>query len=175
MLNAGFSDLKNVKLALEAWSKIRDSFPEAILAVAGPGYEPGGEAQRWAAQNSFEAQVEFLGGLAPEAVPQFFGSLDAFLHPSLEESFGMVLIEAMACGVPVIAGKSSGAVPEVTGGNAVLTNVNSVDSIAASLRATLSDSSLRRKLSVDGKLWSRRFELQSVAELYVAQLSKLLA
>lgn len=175
MLNAGFSDLKNVKRAFEAWSKVHESFPEAILAVAGPGYEPGGEAHRWAAQNSLLARVEFLGGVAPENVPQFFASLDAFLHPSQEESFGMVLIEAMASGVPVIAGKCSGAVPEVTGGNAVLTDINSVDNIAASLRAVMSDASLRRKLSVDGKQWSRRFDVEAVGKLYVGQLTKLLA
>lgn len=170
MLNVGFSSLKNVQGALRAWAAVHRFWPGATLVAAGPGYEPQGEAQRWAAANSLDSQVEFVGPVGPEHVPTFFSSLDVFLHPSKEESFGMVLVEAMASGVPVIAGQNSGAVPEITGGRALLTDVHSVGAIASALQSILSDEALRNSLASEGLVWSLGYDLTNTAQLYVEQL-----
>lgn len=170
MLNVGFSSRKNVQGALRAWSSIKDVHPSAIMIAAGPGYELGGEAHQWAVANRLDSRVEFVGPVSATAVPGWLASLDAFLHPSLEESFGMVLLEAMAAGVPVIAGKNSGAVPVITGGNALLADVASKAGLSRALQQLLTDRNLRSQLSKAGLMWSKRFALNETAKLYLDEL-----
>ncbi|WP_280873107.1 glycosyltransferase family 4 protein [Arthrobacter sp. PvP023] len=170
MLNVGFSERKNVRCALMAWAKIRHLHPTATLVAAGPGYEHGGEAHRWATANNLATQVNFVGNIGPNSVPDWFASLNAFLHPSIEESFGMVLLEAMAAGVPVIAGQKSGAVPAVTGGNAFLTDVTSSTALASDLHRVLADDGLRSELSAKGRLWSEKFSVSASANRFIEVL-----
>jgi glycosyltransferase involved in cell wall biosynthesis len=170
MLNVGFSDRKNVQCALQAWATIRDLHPSATLVAAGPGYEQNGEAHRWATANNVDSQVDFVGNIGPNAVPEWYASLNAFLHPSIEESFGMVLLEAMAAGLPVIAGQKSGAVPAVTGGNALLTDVTSSTALAADLHRVLADDVLRSKLSAKGLRWSENFSVSASAIKFIEVL-----
>ncbi|WP_140416486.1 glycosyltransferase family 4 protein [Arthrobacter globiformis] len=174
MLNAGFSRLKNVPVALSAWATIKDKFPSAVLLAAGPGYELGGEGHKWAVHNGLDDRVDFVGSLASDEVPPWLAALDIFLHPSLEESFGMVLLEAMAAGVPVIAGQTSGAVPVVTGGNALLTDVASPGAIADSLTLMLNDEPLRHHLSESGRVWSQKFAVSESAKQFQTILSSLI-
>lgn len=170
MLNVGFSDRKNTQRALRAWSSVRQRYPEVTLVAAGPGYERGCDAWRWAQRHGFDTQVEFIGAVEPEDIPAWFDSLDVFLHPSLEESFGMVILEAMSSGLPVIAGEASGAVPEITGGNAFLTRVTSTRKLAQAIDQVLADHSLRIDLAAAGTKWSQQFELPRVAKRYLATL-----
>lgn len=173
MLNAGLSPLKNVPLALEAWARVKDSHPSAVLIAAGPGFELGGEAHQWAIQNRLDDRVEFAGPVAADTVPSWMASLDVFLHPSLEESFGMVLLEAMAAGVPVIAGEDSGAVPVITGGNALLTDVRSAFKVAEALNSLMNEAELRRSLSLAGLSWSKQFSVTETARLFLRELAAL--
>lgn len=96
--------------------------------------------------------VFFHGQLPYEQLMNQLRNYDLLLHPSLEESFGMTLIEAMAQGLPVIAGKYSGAVPWVLnyGKNGILVDVASTKEIADALRMLTHDEDLYRQLSSDG-------------------------
>lgn len=80
------------------------------------------------------------------------GNFDILLHPSREESFGMTLIEAMAKGLPVVAGKDSGAVLWIlyNGINGVLIDVNSPIGIAEGIKSIVEDKIIYKKLSEDG-------------------------
>lgn len=126
-VNITFGRRKNVTTLLEAFADIRDAKPGALLRLAGQAYGVGGPAHRWAAARGLDSGVEFVGPLLHEQVIAFLRDSDVFVHPALEESFGLVLIEAMSQGVPVVAGRHSGAVPWVLdGGQAgVLTDVRS--------------------------------------------------
>ena len=77
----------------------------------GPGMEAGGEAEHWAQRRNLLTNVEFRGSVPREQILDFLEiEADLMVHPSLIETHGMVLIEAMACGVPVVGGRKSGAV-----------------------------------------------------------------
>jgi glycosyltransferase involved in cell wall biosynthesis len=140
-VNSGWGRLKNVSTLLEAFAEFRCDVPRAGLALAGHGYEIGGPAWQWADSKGLLQNVAFHGPLSPDGVRDFMARLDAFVHPSLEESFGVVLIEALSLGIPIIAGSRSGAVPWVLdhGRMGMLVDVTSSRGIARGLQSLLDD------------------------------------
>lgn len=135
MILNGWGGLKNPKPALEAFSILRRTIPGAKLHLFGFDFGSGEKAQLWALSRGMAEGVIFHGPTAHELLLCKLRTMDLLLHPALEESFGMVLIEAMALGLPVVAGDKSGGVPWVLGdGNAgILTDVRSPDAICCSL------------------------------------------
>jgi len=148
-LNNGFGTLKNVAALLEAFRQVRETFGSARLRLVGTDYEQGGPAHTWAVERGLDDGVEFRGPIPASDVPAFMRSLDLFVHPSLEESFGRVLLEAIIEGTPVIAGSESGAVPWVLGyGEAgTLTDVRSADQLAQAMLRLIEDSEKHRAIS----------------------------
>ena len=88
----------------------------------------------------------------------------AFVFPSLYEGFGMPPLEAMACGVPVLA-SGEASLPEVTGDCAVICDAYSVKSIAKGLYRLCSDKALREELSRRGFERAQKFTWQRSAEI----------
>ena len=105
--------LKNIATLMKAFSKIRKtSLSPARLVLFGPGLGHGQDAEAWAAHNGLSDGVVFHGPAPHDSILDFLEhETDLLVHPSLTESHGMALIEAIACGVPVIGGQRSGAVP----------------------------------------------------------------
>jgi len=112
-------------------------------------------------------------------MPAFYRSIDALAIPSLtrpnwKEQFGRVIIEAMACGVPVV-GSSSGAIPDVIGDAGLVFPESDRDHLAQHLRRLLDDPALRRDLAERGRARVlARFTQQQVAEQTVAVYRALL-
>ncbi len=129
MVLNGWGPLKNPQSALIAFSLLRRRVPDAELSLFGYDYEPGASAQRWADARGVAAGVTFVGSLPHAQLMQALGRADVLVHPSLEETFGMAVAEAMALGVPVIGGSRSGAVPWVIGGGGLLADVTSPQAI----------------------------------------------
>lgn len=140
-VNDGFSRRKNVGRLLEAFALVRRAFPGCRLDLAGAEHEPGGRAQAWARERGLADGVAFHGPVPYPRVRELLASATLLVHPSLEESFGLVLVEAMAQSLPVIAGAHSGAVPWVLaeGAAGVLTDVSSARSLAAAVAGLLDD------------------------------------
>ena len=107
----GWGRIKNCKALLEAFGTIRKEVPDARLVLHGGGLGAGEEAEAWAAARGLTAGVVFAGKAPRDRILDFLASdVDLMIHPSLVECHPMVLIEAIACGVPVLAGKQSGGV-----------------------------------------------------------------
>lgn len=114
-INNGFSQRKNVGILIKAFEIVREKMPDARLSLLGSGYEEKGEAYQWALENSDITNISFEGLKTRTETLQILHKSDILVHPSIEESFGMTLIEAMQQKVFVIGGKDSGAVPWVLG------------------------------------------------------------
>jgi glycosyltransferase involved in cell wall biosynthesis len=93
--------------------------------------------------------VRFLGYVADSDLPALYSAATALLFPSLYEGFGLPVIEAMACGAPVIT-SNTGATSEVGDGAALLIDPRSVEAIAAAVRRMLTDGALRTDLRARG-------------------------
>jgi glycosyltransferase involved in cell wall biosynthesis len=108
---SGWGRLKNLGTLLQAFAEVRAREPAAQLALFGRDLGPGEAAELWARRRGLHPGVTFKG-TAPHAKVLDFLETEAGLmvHPSLVETHGLVLVEAMACGVPVIGGRHSGAV-----------------------------------------------------------------
>lgn len=102
-----WSRMKNVIVALPSIQAVRHRWlsrgVDIRYSLMGPGMEPLGAAHSWARDHDCADGVEFLGCLAYEQTTRLIRQSDILLHPSLEESFGMPVAEAMAMGVPVVA------------------------------------------------------------------------
>ena len=97
------------------------------------------------------------------------------LHPSLHESFGLTLVEAMTHGVPVIAGKKSGAVPYVVGDAGVLVNVRKSSEIAEALINLLSNKELAKEIGIKGSQRAKsQFASREVGQLYISEYERIL-
>lgn len=176
-LNVGFGRLKNVAALLEAFVTVRTALPNAVLRLGGPDHGVGERAHQWAMERDLARGVEFLGGLSADDVPAFMRSLDLFVHPSLEESFGMVLVEALAEGTPVVAGAKSGAVPWVLdhGAAGSLVDMGSSGAIAMEIVRLLQDPVALRKSAAAGFVSiQQRFSLERVVDGYEQQYLRVL-
>jgi glycosyltransferase involved in cell wall biosynthesis len=92
---------------------------------------------------------------------------DLLLHPSLEESFGMVAAEALAAGIPVVGGQRSGALPWVVGQAGRLVDVTDPQALAAAMLELLGDPALAARLGQEGRRGVLgRFGAQAVAAAY---------
>ncbi|MPZ14267.1 MAG: glycosyltransferase [Chloroflexi bacterium] len=106
---ARFAAEKGVEHLIDAMPSLTARFPTLKVLFAGPYGDVVGEHAYWArlrpAIDALGADWEFLGTLAPSEMPAFFAACDAVVVPSLNstESFGLVQVEAMLCGTPVVA------------------------------------------------------------------------
>lgn len=131
----GWGPLKNGRRLLEAFALVRRDLPDARLVLAGHGHGPGEEAETWAQRHGVAAGVEFAGQIERSQLRRRMGEAGVLVHPSREESYSMVVAEAMACGLPVIAGRTAGSIAaSLDGGHdAVLVDENSPSQLASSM------------------------------------------
>lgn len=156
---------KNLGLLLNAFKTIRERYPNAMLMIVGSGpYEQAMLAQ--SKQLGISNHVKFAGMLDREVVAKMYSSADAFVFPSLTETQGLVVCEALSVGLPVVAVRAAGT-PEVVddGVDGLLTD-NSVDDFADATCRIISDSSLRERLSQGGLMNAPRFSTETMAERF---------
>lgn len=169
----GYGGRKNVAVLLRALV----SLPDCELTLVGNGLGPGEEAHREAAALGLADRVHFMGQLDHRATINAMRDADVMVHPALEESFGNVLVESMAQGIPVIGGASAGAVPWVLdhGQAGVLVDVRDPSAIGAAVARLLDDHDEWRRLSVAGrKRVEECFSESAVVESYLAVYRKVL-
>ena len=112
---------KNCDGLLRAWAQARSELGDRQLVVVGEGRDEQYAAQlrSLAAELGIAGDVVFVGGVPLEETVSFYRAADALAYPSLNETFGLPILEAMACGCPVVTSNIS-AMPETAGGAAVL-------------------------------------------------------
>jgi glycosyltransferase involved in cell wall biosynthesis len=110
--------------------------------------------------------VHAIGHIAPDDVPSWLRSARALVHPSRYESFGLPLIEAMACGAPVASSNAS-AIPEICGGGAQLFEPT-VDAVSTTLDRLASDGALCADLRARGLARAREFTWDRAASETIA-------
>jgi glycosyltransferase involved in cell wall biosynthesis len=155
-INNGFGGHKNIKMLLRAFRLIRDRHSSCRLYLAGTAHEQHGVAHGWAREQGLDGGVVFMGALDSAEIDKLIRRCWLLVHPSLEESFGNTLIEAMVRGVPVVGGRFSGAVPWVLnyGDAGILANVKSPESIADACVDLIEHNEERRLLARKGFSWA---------------------
>ncbi len=143
---------KNCDGLLRAWALARSQLGDRQLVIVGPGRDEkyAASLHSLAAELRIAEDVVFVGGVPLEETVRFYQAADAFVYPSLSETFGLPILEAMACACPVVTSDVS-AMPETAGGAAVLCDPTHPESIARAIveaigpgRDRLRDEGLRR-------------------------------
>ena len=125
---------KNCDGLLRAWAIARAALPGHQLVVVGPGRDEKYYAglHTLARELGISGEVVFTGGVPLEDTVAFYRAADIFVYPSLNETFGLPILEAMACGCPVVTSNTT-AMPETAGGAAVLADPADPASIARAI------------------------------------------
>lgn len=137
MICNGWDSRKNAKPSLRAFAQIRKQNAEAELHLYGSGFGSDEPGAQWCRRAGITSGMFFHGRIPHDALLRKLPDYDLLIHPSIEESFGLVLAEAMAIGVPVVAGARSGAVPWVVGDCGRLCDVADSRAIGAAVTELL--------------------------------------
>jgi glycosyltransferase involved in cell wall biosynthesis len=159
---------KNLERLLQAYARLRASgASEAPLVIGGkPDY--GVDAILRRAELSGDASgVRFVGLIPDRDLPAFYSAAGCFVYPSLFEGFGLPVLEAMACGTPVVTSNRT-ALPELVGDAGLLIDPESVDGLAAAMARVLGDGALARALGGRGLERSRRYSWGETARRMLA-------
>ena len=176
--NNGFNRLKNTAKLIKAFDLVRREIPGAQLHLAGSDHGIDGPAEKWATERRLEHQVTFIGPLQQQELLGRMREADLFVHPSRSESFGNVLVEAMAQGTPTIGGRRSGAVPWVLdeGRAGLLTDIQRPDVLAEAMLSILRDPDRWVHFSKSGfRISKQRFSVDVVARQHADLLTSHLA
>jgi len=154
---------KNLTRLIEAYSQIHNphfTLHNSHLIIAGAWDERYPESRALAAP--LGDAVRFLGPVDDADLPALHSAAMLFVFPSLYEGFGLPVLEAMACGAPVICGNRS-SLPEVAGDAAILVDPTDTDAIAAAIRQVLAEDGLRRSLAEKSLRQATHFSWQRTA------------
>lgn len=154
---------KNVDTLVRAYALLRSQGnDDHRLVLAGPRgwqYEPIFELIR---QLGLEGSVTFPGFVPDDELPLWYSSATVFAFPSRYEGFGLPLLEAMACGTPVVSSNAS-SLPEVVGDAGLLVDPTDVEGLCSALRRLLEDDALRSSLSAAGQARAQAFSWRRMA------------
>lgn len=165
---------KNLTRLLKAYALLRDRLhdvPKLVLAGS----------KGWQTDSIFETvkkyhltdDVLFPSFVPAQDLPALYSGAEAFLFPSLYEGFGLPPLEAMACGTPVLVSQT-GALKEVCGNAAVRVNPYKPEAIALGMERILTDSALRKRLSMMGRARALSFSWDRSAQKLYALYTKML-
>ena len=174
----GFGVRKNATAAIAAFSIVKRQLPKATFHLVGSGYESDGPAHRWATKNGLDEGCLFRGFVEQTRLFQeICGNAHLLLHPSIEESFSMAILEAAALGVPVVASKNAGGPSYILDGGRLgcLVDTTSASEIANGvLRLSRFPLEARARAS---KCWDNakmKFTLTSMTQQYINFYSDIL-
>jgi len=178
MVCNGWDARKNPQAGLRAFARVAVQEPRAELHLFGHGFEPGGPAaqfcQAQAELRPLQPRIHGHGPLPHAALLERLAGMDLLLHPAREETFGLAIAEAMALGLPVVAGRAAGAVPWLLQAAECLADVESPEDLARALLRVAEPAryaALSRSLRESVRL---RFGADAVAQAYVQLLRDIL-
>lgn len=166
----GMNRHKNILRLLQAMPAVVSRNPRTHLAIvgniAGTGFwDNVPELQAFVANHPpLDQHVHFTGRLEDDVLVQLLNGAAALVFPSLWEGFGLPAVEAMACGVPVLA-SDRGSLPEVVGDAGILFDPEKVEAISSTILAFLGDPALRARLAEAAPRRARSFNWDRAAEL----------
>jgi glycosyltransferase involved in cell wall biosynthesis len=140
--------LKGLDPLLRAFAVVRARRPAELVVVGRP--RPNGPIPRLLDELQLNGSVRFVSGVPDAELVALYAGAEAAVVPSLYEGFSLPAIEAMACGLPLVA-TTGGALPEVVGDSALLVPPGDPQALADQLTVLLADAGLRRSLGERGR------------------------
>jgi glycosyltransferase involved in cell wall biosynthesis len=146
---------KNIKTLVAAFSAIKSSIPHSLVIIGKKEVSPEPPQE--------DERIHYLDYIQREDIPRFYSSADVLVHPSLTEGFGMTVLEAMACGTPVISSRG-GSLPEVVGDAGVLFEPEDSASLSEKMLMVIHNEGLRSDMIRKGFEQVKKFSWEKTAE-----------
>lgn len=154
---------KNLARVLRAFAAVATTLHPTRLCIAGPW--PTEAADALCAQSralGIEPQVQVLGFVPAPDLASLYANALALVFPSLEEGFGLPVVEAMSCGTPVLT-SDRGALAETSGGAALAVDPTDEAALAAAMARIATDDPLRESLAKSGQVRAKAFQWDTLA------------
>ncbi len=158
----GATPRKNHRVLLQAFAGLPEIRKETQLVIVGDPYHRGLSVDDTVREFKLEGQVQCVGRVPTDDLKGLYAQAELFVFPSLYEGFGFPVLEAMACGTPVLASNRT-SLPEVVGDAAVLVNPESSDELSEAIRRVLTDTSVRLSLRQRGLTRAKEFSWEATA------------
>lgn len=157
---------KGVMCLLEAFQRLQEHMPDVHLLIAGEG--PDREKLQDFVEMEAVENVEFLGYISEADKIHYLQTCDLFCSPALYgESFGIVLVEAIACGIPTVAGANPGYQSVLTGrGSLGLVNPKDTEDFARRLELLLTDETIRASWKKWAKEYIGQYDYANIVDYY---------
>lgn len=139
---------KNIKTLIKAFLDIKNSIPHSLVII--------GKKELSVEYLHEDERILYLDYVRVEKIPEFYSYADMLVHPSLVEGFGMTILEAMACGTPVIA-SNGGSLPEVVGDGGILFDPTDSQALGEIILKVINNESLRKELIEKGLIQVKKF------------------
>lgn len=168
---------KGLDLLIPAFDALHRRMPDAQLVIAGPENDDYGRQVRgWVRERGLRADVHFVGLLDGADVVQAYVDADVFALPSYTENFGMTVVEALACELPVVISDQVNIHAEVSGADAGLVTRCDADDVAQALETLLSDADRRRAMGEAGRrLVQARFTWPAIVDALTVEYERVIA
>ncbi|MEL6309760.1 MAG: glycosyltransferase family 1 protein [Chloroflexota bacterium] len=163
---------KNLVTLIEAYAQLPANERLPLVLAGGKGWmsEPIFEA---IARHGLEDTIALPGFIPTEALPLWYNSAECFIFPSVFEGFGLPVLEAMACGTPIITSNVS-SLPEVAGEAGMTLPPHELDAWVSGLRQAFHDESWRNEAREAGLVQAKKFNWDTTARLTVASYERAL-
>jgi len=162
---------KNIERIIKAFALFSaDKLGYMLVLAGGKGWKTD-EIYKLPAQLGIKDQVRFLGRVRDEELVGLYNGAVGLVYPSLFEGFGLPIVEAFACGCPVITSNSS-SMPEVAGDGAILVDPENVDEIYSAMKRITEDDVLRLSLIKKGILRLGKFDWKDAAARTIEVLTQ---
>ncbi len=166
---------KGFKYLLGAYEKVKKEFPECRLIVVGPQGRSWQKYQKLVMKHNLR-DVVFAGYVSYDDLPRYYKSADIFCSPATDkESFGLVLLEAMAVGKPTVVSNIEGYAAVVSHGvDGLLVKPRDEQALADALLQLLQDKPLRESMGAMGKVKARDYDWETVSQQVMSYYQDLL-
>ncbi len=156
---------KGLDYLLKAYHEIKLRIPESRLIVVGPGARLRRKYQKQVMQNGLR-DVAFVGRVSYNELPRYYRTADIFCCPATgRESFGIVLLEAMAVGKPIVASNIEGYAGVVThGAEGLLVPPKSAEKLAQALISLMTNETLRQQMGAQGRLKALEYDWERITQ-----------
>ena len=155
---------KNLRRLIQAWDRAQSACSLGTLVIAGPSGFHHEQVLRMAQSVMDPRRIRFIGQIAARDLPLAYNAAQALIYPSLYEGFGLPVLEAMACGTPVLASNVS-SIPEVAGEAGWLFDPTNVDAMAEALIRISKEPEFARELGARGLRRAAQFSWTRTAEM----------
>ncbi len=152
---------KNMENLLRALALLRDRIPHELLIVGGRRWKHA-HIDRLIEELALRDRVRFIGPLPQDELVALYNLASCFTFPSFYETFGLAMVEAMACGCPVVA-STTGALREIAGDAAVYADPHDPQAIARAIEGLIGDDARRREYGRRARARSMRYRWRHTA------------